>query len=93
MSALWYRRGAERLPASIALALIPSLPRPHLERLVQTLIDRMDDEDGDSDFEPEETDHTRAEDELTIRNDGPGCPIGDPDMCAVECGFQIGGEA
>lgn len=80
MSALlWHNRGAARLPADIALALIPSLPRPHLERLVQTLIDRMDDADGDTDLEPEETDHTRAEDEPTIWHDGPGCPISDPD--------------
>lgn len=95
MSALHIRigRGASRLPADVALSVIPSLPRPVLERLAQSIIDRLDGMDGDPDFEPEETDHDRAEDELTIWHDGPGCPIADPDMCAVECGWQIGGEA
>jgi hypothetical protein len=80
MSALlWHRRGASRLPADIALALIPSLPRPHLERLVQSLIDRMDEADGDTDLEPEETDHTGGEDDFSgTCHDGPGCPISDP---------------
>ena len=72
--------GVERLPADIALALIPSLPRAHLERLVQQLIDRMDDTDGDSDREPEETDHGGGEDDCSQTfHDGPGCPISDPD--------------
>lgn len=81
MSALlWHGRGASRLPADIALALIPSLPRQQLERLVQSLIDGMDEADGDTDFEPEETDHSGAEDDnwRTVR-DGPGCPVADPD--------------
>lgn len=83
MSALWYR-GAERLPATLALSLIPSLPRAHLERLVQQLIDRMDEADGDPDIEAEETDHSSAEDdcpqELLLRaSDGPGCPVADSD--------------
>ena len=76
---LWHDRGAARLPAVIALSLIPSLPRPHLERLVQQLIDRMDDTDGDADLEPEETDHSGGEDDFSqIFHDGPGCPISDP---------------
>ncbi|GAA0862462.1 hypothetical protein GCM10009115_09220 [Sphingopyxis soli] len=81
MSALTIRfgRGVSQLPADIALALIPSLPRPHLERLVQTLIDRMDEADGDTDLEPEETDHTGGEDDFSgSHHDGPGCPISDP---------------
>lgn len=82
MSALHIRigRGASRLPADIALALIPSLPRPHLERLVQQLIDRMDEADGDPDLEEEATDHSGAEDEPTRHTEGPGCPISDCDM-------------
>jgi hypothetical protein len=82
MSALlWHNRGAARLPADIALALIPSLPRPHLERLVQSLIDRMDEADGDTDLEPEETDHTGGEDDCSQTfHDGPGCPISDSDF-------------
>jgi len=74
-------RGASRLPADIALALIPSLPRPHLERLVQQLIDGLDAADGDPDVEPEETDHSGGEDDsAAIVHDGPGCPIADCDM-------------
>jgi hypothetical protein len=82
MSALlWHNRGAARLPADIALALIPSLPRPHLERLVQSLIDRMDEADGDTDLEPEETDHGGGEDDCSQTfHDGPGCPIADCDI-------------
>lgn len=36
-------RGASRLPADVALSLIPSLPRPMLERLAQRIIDRLAD--------------------------------------------------
>lgn len=77
-------RGAERLPAHIALALIPSLPRPALERLVQRLIDGLDDMDPDTDLEPngDELDGEHcAEDEFVISggiDTGAGCPIGDP---------------
>lgn len=99
MSALHIRigRGASRLPAEIALALIPSLPRPHLERLVQQLIDRMDEADGDTDIEAngDELDGGNCEDDFGAPANwllGPGCPISDSDMCAVECGRQIGGE-
>lgn len=75
--------GAERLPADIALALIPSLPRAHLERLVQQLVDRMDDADGDSDVEAngDELDGGNAEDDFGVLANwlhGPGCPISDP---------------
>lgn len=91
MSALlWHGRGASRLPADIALALIPSLPRSHLERLVQQLIDRMDEADGDPDREEEETDHTGAEDEPTIFREGPGCPIADEGGMQDEDGFNTG---
>lgn len=85
MSALlWHERGAARLPAVIALSLIPSLPRPHLERLVQQLIDRMDDTDGDTDVEAngDEMDGGNAEDDFGVPANwllGPGCPISDPD--------------
>lgn len=58
-----YKGGATALPAHIALSLIPSLPRPQLERLVQRLIDGLDSLDGDPDDEPEETDHARSEDD------------------------------
>lgn len=67
MSALHIRigRGASRLPADIALSMLPSLPRPVLERLAQSIIDRLDDMDGDPDIEPDgdEQDHGNAEDD------------------------------
>lgn len=37
-----------------ALAIIPTLPRSMLARLTERMIDRMDEIDGDPDFEPEE---------------------------------------
>lgn len=83
MSALWLR-GAGKLPADIALSIIPSLPRAQLERLAQQIIDRLDDMDGDTDVEAngDEQDGDRAEDDFgAVGNwlDGPGCPIADPD--------------
>lgn len=88
-------RGAERLPASIALALIPSLPRRQLERLVQKLIDGMDEADGDTDREPEEDDHSHSEDDFAIalNDDGAGCPFSDPDVGADDIGEPSGDEA
>lgn len=67
MSALlWHGRGASRLPADVALSLIPSLPRPVLERLAQSIIDRLDDMDGGADIEQngDEGDTSRAEDDF-----------------------------
>jgi hypothetical protein len=43
---------ASALPFPAVLASIPSYPRPVLERLVARLIEHLDEEDGDSDFEP-----------------------------------------
>lgn len=43
--------GASALPFSAALAIIPSLPRPVLSRLVARAIERMDEIDGDADAE------------------------------------------
>jgi hypothetical protein len=74
-------RGASRLPADLALSAIPSLPRPILERLAQSIIDRLDDMDGDNDLEPngDEQDGNRCEDdEMHHYGDSSGCPIADP---------------
>lgn len=131
MSALSLRigRGASRLPADIALSLIPSLPRATLERLAQQIIDHLDEEDGDPDAE----NATDAEDDFNLtvaalhfagsgpgcevsdsfgQSDedgintgaadfimhgvtyhGAGCPIADYDICAIDSGHTIGGEA
>lgn len=71
------------LPADIALSLIPSLPRPALERLVQQMIDRLDDMDPESDLElnGDELDGGNGEDDFGVLPNwllGPGCPIADP---------------
>lgn len=84
MSALSIRigRDASRVPADLALSVIPSLPRPVLERLVQSIIDRLDDMDGDTDLEPngDEEDGNRCEDDVMHHyGEGAGCPIADPD--------------
>lgn len=67
MNALSIRigRGASRLPADVALSLIPSLPRPVLERLAQRIIDHLDDMDPDPAVEPDgdEGDHSHSEDD------------------------------
>ncbi|MGH6697591.1 hypothetical protein [Sphingopyxis sp.] len=77
-------RGASRLPADIALSLIPSLPRPMLERLAQSIIDRLDDIDGDTDVEAngDEGDYSQSEDDcdparLLGMDAGAGCPVAD----------------
>jgi hypothetical protein len=45
---------ASALPLSAALAIIPSLPRPLLSRLVARAIERLDEIDGDPDLEPDD---------------------------------------
>jgi hypothetical protein len=90
MSALSIRigRGAARLPADVALSLIPSLPRPVLERLAQRIIDHLDDLDPDPDVEAngDESDYTGSEDDC--------CPMwaSGTDMDAG-CPFADAGEA
>lgn len=87
MTALWLR-GSDRMPAHIALSLIPSLPRAQLERLVQQIIDRLDDMDAPTeDMEDDDPAGMMDEDEATtgprtyymhgVAYDGPGCPIAD----------------
>jgi hypothetical protein len=43
---------ASALLLSVVLGAIPSFPRPVVERLVIRLIDHLDEQDGDPDFEP-----------------------------------------
>ena len=53
---------APALPLSVALSVIPSLPRPLLARLVARAIERLDEIDGDCDVEeddPPEDEHDR----------------------------------
>ncbi len=80
-------RAADANAFDAVLIQVAILPRHALERLVQRAIDRLDEDDGDPDLEPngDETDGTAAEDEIigqgwiARRNHGPGCPISDPD--------------
>lgn len=61
--------GASALPLSLALSVIPSLPRPLLSRLVARAIERLDELDGDPDLEDcgdaEPTDEREPEDDGT----------------------------
>jgi hypothetical protein len=53
---------ATQLPLTTALAIIPSLPRPLLNRLVERAIDHMDALDGDralEDDDPAEDEHDK----------------------------------
>jgi len=43
------------IPLNVALAIVPTLPRPILSRLVTRAIERLDELDGDADLEPEVT--------------------------------------
>lgn len=95
-------RGASRLPADVALSVIPSLPRAMLERLAQRIIDRLDEMDAPTeDMEDDDPCGMMDEDELTTgprvfvmhgtAYHGPGCAISDFDLCPVDTGYSIGG--
>ncbi len=76
-------------PLDTMLATIPSLPRAMLSRLVDQMIDRMDQIDGDTDVElnGDEADGSRGEDDFCDHSDVlryPGCPISDPDCCVTD---------
>ena len=61
------------LPLNVALAILPTLPRPYLARLVANAIDLMDRLDGDADLEPEVTeqdDEPEIDDEPELDDHG-----------------------
>ena len=63
------------LPLNVALAILPTLPRPYLARLVANAIDLMDRLDGDTDLEPEATeqdDEPEIDDEPELDDHGGG---------------------
>lgn len=72
------------LPLDLILDAIPSLPRPLLARMVQRMIDRIDELDGDTDVEPngdEQDGSYCAEDEHDMpcgMEMAAGCPASDP---------------
>lgn len=51
------------LPLDAMLAAIPSLPRPILARLTARMIDRMDEIDGDPDYEDDDPGECEARDD------------------------------
>jgi len=75
-------RSASALP--IALSIISSLPRHVLSRLVTRMIERLDDIDGDPDFQQtdgDELDFNAAEDDFCDHSGWKaeaGCPVADP---------------
>ncbi|MEO6247023.1 MAG: hypothetical protein ABIO85_00365 [Sphingomicrobium sp.] len=68
-------------PASInaALAMLPSLPRPVLSRLVSRMIERLDQIDGDADGEENDTEDAFVLSWYASGYTGPGCPVSDCD--------------
>jgi hypothetical protein len=86
--------GASALPLDAALAILPSLPRPVLSRLVTRMIERLDEIDGDAEGEEDNEDCGHDEGEPDYRRPhwrlrkwaGPGCRISDEDHGAEEIG-------
>lgn len=73
--------GASTPPLSLALSMIPNLPRPLLSRLVARAIDRLDEIDGDPDAE--QTGDEAEPDFAKLRQGygyGVGCAVSDPDF-------------
>lgn len=60
------------LPLDVLLSMLPSLPRPELERLTQRAIDRMDRDDGDPDLEPDEDQCEAGDDGCGVHHNGRG---------------------
>lgn len=90
MSALHIHFGKPAaLPLDLLLSMIPSLPRPALDRLVERAIAHLDERDGNSDLElnGDELDGTGGEDDFINYGgfagiwSGAGCPVGDPGGC------------
>ena len=86
--------GASALPLDAALAILPSLPRPVLSRLVTRMIERLDQIDGDTEGEEDDEDCGHDEGEPDYRRPhwrlrkwaGPGCRISDEDHGSEENG-------
>jgi len=71
------------LPLNVALAIVPTLPRPILSRLVVRAIERLDELDGDADLEPEVTeqdDEPELDDIGELDDDDCGHDEGEPDF-------------
>lgn len=69
---------ASALP--IALALIPSMPRPVLKRLVERMIDRIDVLEADADLEDDDPDTGAEDDPLSFDPETDQCEVLDHGM-------------
>lgn len=86
--------GAATLPLDVALAILQSLPRPVLSRLITRMIDCLDEIDGDVDLEGDNEDcgHDEGEPDFRERRryrrneSGPGCAISESDYGDEEAG-------
>ena len=70
------------LPLEAALAMLPSLPRPVLSRLVTRMIQRLDEIDGDPDCDEDDSEDAFAFSALVQsanESAGSGCDVSDPD--------------
>lgn len=86
------RGGAQALPLNLIAQAIPMLTRHELAAVTERLIDYLDQQDGDSDFEPngDELDGSLGEDDFFPHSANwlgePGCPISDPDAAVDDTG-------
>lgn len=83
MGALDFGRGSALPPLALLSQALPRLTRSELEGVVELLIDRLDEVDGDADIEPDgdELDGTGGDDDFGQHGNwllGPGCPYADP---------------
>ena len=62
-----------------ALAMLPSLPRPVLSRLVTRMIQRLDEIDGDADCDEDDAEDAFSFSWYASAKLGPGCPVSDTD--------------
>ncbi|HVL77877.1 MAG TPA: hypothetical protein VM346_01165 [Sphingomicrobium sp.] len=77
-------RAHQTPPLDVALSVIPSLPRPLLSRLVLRAIERLDELDGDPDFEENDAEDSFVLSWWASHTTGPGCPASDPGGGNVE---------
>ena len=76
------------MPLNVALAILPTLPRPLLVRLVANAIDLIDTRDGDPDLEAEVTE----QDDEAEEDDHGGGDVGDegePEECRFILAYGI----
>ena len=66
-------------PLDAALAILPSLPRPVLARLVCRMIEQLDQMDGDPEAEELDQEDSFALSWYTTGYIGAGCPVSDCD--------------